>query len=315
MGGAVGRIASAGSVTRGFESGAGVREEINGVDWLTATASTISVRRSRATLLTFGALAWSGFRRHATYRQASVAGAFTNVVFGFLRCYVLLAVAAGAVGGRPGGYDARQLAMFVWVGQGLLAVVALWSWSELADRIRTGDISADLLRPVHPVIGYLAPDLGRAGYTVLARFVPPLVVGAIVFDLYVPVRWFTVPLFAVSTALAVVVCFACRFLVNATAYWLADARGPIVLWTVGAGVLAGLYFPLRFLPTWLTVTLWVATPFPSLLQTPLDVLVERDPTPVQVGLVGLQVCWAAALLAACVVVQRRAERKLVAQGG
>jgi ABC-2 type transport system permease protein len=72
---------------------------------------------------------------------------------------------------------------------------------------------------------------------------------------------------------------------------------------------------LRFLPDWLAVTLWVATPMPGLLQTPLDVLIERDPPALQAGLVALQAGWAAILLTACRVVQRRAERRLVAQGG
>jgi ABC-2 type transport system permease protein len=35
----------------------------------------------------------------------------------------------------------------------------------------------------------------------------------------------------------------------------------------------------------------------------------------QAGLVVLQACWAAALLALAALVQRRAERRLVAQGG
>ena len=48
---------------------------------------------------------------------------------------------------------------------------------------------------------------------------------------------------------------------------------------------------------------------------PLDVLVERDPAPLQVGLVAWQVCWAALLLFTCHRVQRRAERRLVVQGG
>ncbi len=61
------------------------------------------------------ALAGAGFRRYATYRQATVAGAFANVVFGFLRSYVLLSV-AGA--GLAAGYDRAQLATFVWVGPG-----------------------------------------------------------------------------------------------------------------------------------------------------------------------------------------------------
>jgi ABC-2 type transport system permease protein len=201
------------------------------------------------------------------------------------------------------------------VGQGLLTVVALWGWTELADRIRSGDVTADLLRPVHPVIGYLAPDLGRAAHAMIFRFLPPLAVGAVFFDLYAPERWFTVPLLAVSILLAVIGSLGLRFLVNATAYWLHDARGPITLWTLSAGILAGLYFPLRFLPDWLAVTFWVATPFPGLLQTPADVLVERDPPLMQVALVALQAVWAVVLLALAAYVQRRAEKRLVAQGG
>lgn len=286
------------------------------MDRLDARVPTISAGRSlRVAVVTFGALAWSGFRRYATYRQATIAGAFTNTVFGFLRCYVLLAVADGAGGGRPAGYDRQQLATFVWLGQGLLTVVAMWGWTDLADRIRTGDVVAELLRPVNPVISYLAPDVGRAGHALLTRFVLPVVTGAIFFDLYVPHRWGTVPLFALSVVLAVVCSFGCRFLVNAVAYWLHDARGPVVLWTLASGVLAGLYFPLRFLPDWAAVTLWVATPLPGLLQTPIDVLLERDPPALQAGLVALQALWAAGLLLLCRLVQRRAERRLVAQGG
>ncbi|MGC1215443.1 MAG: ABC-2 family transporter protein [Micromonospora sp.] len=262
---------------------------------------------------TFWAIAASGFRRYATYRQAAVAGAVTNTVFGFLRCYVFLAVAGAD--GTVAGYDRGQLATFVWVGQGLLAVILLWGWTDLADRIRTGDIAGDLLRPVHPVTSYLATDLGRAGYASISRLLPPVLIGPLFFDVYLPRRWATLPLFVLSVVIAVVLCFGCRYLVNATAYWLQDVRGATILWTLSSGMLAGLYFPLRFVPEWLQATLWFATPFPSLFQTPLDVLVERDRTPVQLGLVGLQLAWAVLILAACRLVQRRAERKLVVQGG
>lgn len=286
---------------------------MGGID---ASVLTISPGRPlRAFITTFGALVWSGFRRYATYRQATIAGSFTNIVFGFLRCYVLLAVADGAAGGRPGGYDSAQLATFVWVGQGLLTVVGIWGPPDLSDRIRTGDIASDLLRPVPPVTAYLAADLGRFGHAVLTRLVGPVIVGAIFFTLTMPTRWQTVPLFLVSVVLATIGSFGCRFLINATAYWLHDARGPLVLWTLGSGVLCGLYFPLRLLPEWLAVTLWLATPFPGLLQTPLDVLVERDPPVPQAALVAVQAVWAVGLLALAAHVQRRAERKLVVQGG
>src|SRR5690606_18901870 len=215
-----------------------LREEGSGVNSLTATGadhtSRILLRLRR--IRSYAHLARSGFRRWATYRQATVAGAVTNTVFGFVRCYVLLAVAAGA-GGVAAGYDAAQLATYVWFGQGLLAVVLLWGWTDLADRIRTGEVATDLLRPVSPIASYLATDLGRAGYALLGRFLPPTLVGLVCFELYLPSRPATWPLFAVSTVLAVLVCFGCRYLVNAAAYWLLDARGVMAAWTVGSGAL------------------------------------------------------------------------------
>jgi ABC-2 type transport system permease protein len=281
---------------------------------LTATEAQHTTRTFLAQIKTFAAVVRSGFRRWATYRQATVAGAVTNTVFGLVRCSVMLAVVAGA-GGVAAGYGPEQLATYVWFGQGLLAVVLLWGWNELADRIRTGDVAADLLRPVSPVVLYLATDLGRAGHAVAFRFLPPVLVGAAAFDLYLPVRPGTWPLFAVSTVLAALTCFGCRYLVNATGYWLLDIRGVTAVWMMTSSVLGGMLFPLRFLPEPVWVLLYVATPFPSVIQIPLDVIVERDPPGVQAGLVGVQAVWAGLVLAACHAVQRRAERRLVIQGG
>ena len=280
----------------------------------TASAARRYADRSQLPLQTFVVLAKAGFRRYSTYRQAAAAGIFTNSVFGFLRCYVLLAVAAGS-GGSVAGYAGPQLVSYVWVGQGLIATVGLWGDVELATRIRTGAVVSDLLRPMHPVATYLATDLGRAGFALLTRFVVPVIVGAVAFDFYAPRKVATYPLAALSIALAVVVCFGCRYVVNATSYWLLDGRGAQIAWTLASSALGGLYFPLRFLPGPLAALLWVATPFPSLLQTPLDVIAERATGTQAVGLVALQAAWAAGMVTLAVFVQRRGEHKLVVQGG
>jgi viologen exporter family transport system permease protein len=269
-----------------------------------------------ATLVTTGrtvvAIAGAGFRRFATYRQATVAGAFANIVFGFLRCYVLLSV-AGA--GRAAGYDGAQLATFVWAGQGLLAVVNFWGATDLAERVRSGDVVADLLRPVDLMVAYFATDLGRAGYAMLTRFVAPVVAGMLAFDLYLPAHPITYVLFALSVGLAVVVCSTCRYLVELTAFWLLDVRGVYLVWLFASGAGGGLFFPLPFLPDWLVIVLWLTTPLPSLLQAPLDVLVERGGTGHSLALVAGQAVWMLVMIGVARAVQRRALRRLVIQGG
>lgn len=259
------------------------------------------------------ALARAEFRRYVTYRQATLAGAFTNTVFGVMRCYVLLAVAA--VTGQVAGYTPSQVVTFVWVGQGLLAVVNYWGQQELPERVRSGQVVSDLLRPVDLMAAFVAADVGRAGHAVLTRFVVPVAVGMLAFDFFLPTRVVTYPLFAVSVVLAVLVCSACRYLVSLTSFWLLDIRGVQMLWMAASGVCSGLYFPVTMLPDWLVTLIWVGTPFPALLQAPADVLIERGGTGHGLVLVAGQVAWLVVLVRVARLVQRRALRKLVVQGG
>ena len=260
------------------------------------------------------ALAIAGFRRYATYRQAAAAAIVTNSIFGFLRCAILFAVVDA--GSRVvAGYDEPRLATFVWAGQGLIGTVLIWAPTDLADRIRTGDVVMDLLRPVDPVWQQLAGDLGRAAHASFTRFVGPVAVGALFFHLRVPSRPATYVLFGCSVLMATIVSFGCRFLVNAAAYWLLDARGPQVAWTLLSGFLGGLYFPLWFLPPAVSLALVAGLPFASTIQIPLDVLVERGGAATQLALLGVQAGWAVVMLALCHWVQGRGERKLVVQGG
>jgi ABC-2 type transport system permease protein len=251
----------------------------------------------------------AGFDRYATYRTASLAGMTTNSVFGLLRAAVLLAVVGAA--GPVAGYDAATVVTYVWLGQGLLGVVDLWGVGELAERIRTGAFAVDLSRPWDLQAALLATDLGRAGFAVLVRFVPPVVLGAAFFPFRAPAAALTWPAFAASVLLAVVVCQQFRFLLDLSAFWLLDARGVRAVWAVASGVLCGLVAPLAFLPAGARAAL-AASPFPAMMQTPIDVFTERGAAgPLLAG----QLLWAVLLVAAGRLVLHRATRRLVVQGG
>ncbi|MGH3776154.1 MAG: ABC transporter permease [Pseudonocardiaceae bacterium] len=251
----------------------------------------------------------AGFRRYSTYWQAVVAGLATNVVFGFMRCAVLLTVFAGSA--QVAGYDPSRTVTFVWIGQGLIAVVAIWGNSDFGERVRSGDIAIDLLRPVDLQTALLAEDLGRAGFALLTRFSGPLLVGLAFFDLTLPgsvIRWAA---FGLSVLLAILVSFAIRFLLNLVAFWLLDWRGLLALHAAIASVLAGLVIPIAFFPGWARTVIW-ATPFPAILQAPIDIAIGAGAA---LLLLAHQLAWAVALLAVGRLVLARAVRKLVIQGG
>jgi ABC-2 type transport system permease protein len=250
-----------------------------------------------------------GFRRWSAYGLATFGAAFTNCVFGLIRSAVMIAV-VGTAGGTLAGYDRATTATYVWLGQALIGPVMLFTWTELAQRIRSGDIAVDLARPVDPMLSYLAADLGRAAFSVLPRGIPPLLAGLLITGLTLPHTAAPYALGAVSVAIACALSFACRWLVNLSAFWLLDLRGPMTLYLVLSGVLCGLVVPVRWFPHWLAVVA-AATPFPSLLQAPIDVLTGKA----GLSTVLTQALWLLGLLGLGRAVFALGTRKLVVQGG
>lgn len=263
----------------------------------------------------YAAVAARSFRRFSTYRVATLAGIFTNSVFGVIYSYAYLALWHQ----RPdaGGYDATDAVTYVWLGQALLMTVALWgggTTDDLADRIRTGDVAIDLYRPVGLIGWYLAGDLGRATYHALTRGVVPTILGVLLFRIALPASPAAALGFVVSVTLAVVTSFAIRFLVACTAFWSLDQTGVRMLSGVLAIFLSGMTLPLVIFPEPLR-SIALALPWASYLQTPADIwLGHRSGAGIVSGL-AVQALWIAVLLALCQVVLGAATRKVVVQGG
>ena len=263
----------------------------------------------------YAAVAARSFRRFSTYRAATVAGIFTNSVFGLIYTYAYKALWEQHQ--HAGGYDVTDAVTYVWIGQALLMTVALGgggTTDDLAQRIRTGDVAVDLYRPVGLIGWYLAGDLGRATYHFLARGLGPTVLGLVLFHIALPDGPVASVAFLVSLVLAVVTSFAIRFLVACTAFWLLDQTGVRTLSGVLAIFWSGMVLPLVIFPEPLR-SIALALPWASYLQTPADIWLGHRTGAALVTGIGAQVLWAAVLLAACQAVLGAATRKVVVQGG
>jgi ABC-2 type transport system permease protein len=260
----------------------------------------------------FFELARRGYRRYAAYPGATWAGVVTNTVSGLITAYVFLAVFRERE--TVGSYDARDAVTYVWLAQGLLMTVYLYGWNEVALRVRSGDVAADLQRPLDLQAYWLAQDLGRALYHGIFRGVPPFLVGALLFDVLAPGGLGVWLAFLVSVTLAVVVSFAFRFLYNLAAFWVLDVRGVSVLASVASAFFSGQYVALAFYPEWLKVLAW-SLPFAAMIQAPIEVFLGHVRGVQLAGLLALQAFWAVALLLLGRALLGAGLRKLVVQGG
>ena len=266
------------------------------------------------------ALYWAivvrSFRRYATYRIATASGTFTNTVFGFIFCGVYLTLWQQRPG--LGGYDVSAALTFVWLQQALLAPIGTFgggstATGELGERVRTGAVAVDLYRPVSLLGWWLAVDLGRAAFQLLARGGLPLLVGSLVFDLSYPDGVLGWVAFAVSVTLAVLISFAIRYLIALSGFWLNDSRGAEQVLVVASLFFSGTVLPLVVFPGWLG-DFARATPWAGTLQVPVDIWLGRQPGGV-LGGYAFQTGWAVALLLLGWWLTRSATRKVVIAGG
>jgi ABC-2 type transport system permease protein len=255
------------------------------------------------------------FRRYSTYTAATLAGVFTNSVFGVIISFVYIAV--WKENPDAGGYDVTDALTFAWLAQAMIMTVAIFaggSTDDVADRIRTGDVAIDLYRPVSFLGWWLATDLGRATYHLLSRGVAPTVVGALLFDLRYPDSVLTALAFLVSVTLAVVVSFGVRMLVAMSAFWLLDQTGVANLAMLFAVFFSGLAVPLVLFPGW-TRDVVMLLPWSAFVQVPADIWLGQRTGMRVLGGLAFQAGWAAMLLLVAGGVLRLAKRKVVVQGG
>jgi ABC-2 type transport system permease protein len=252
-------------------------------------------------------------RRLATYRAATLAGVVTNTIFGFILSYVLLAVFRE----RPeiDGFDAVDAVTFTFVTQGMLMVVGIFGTDlEQAERVRTGEVALDLCRPYDYQGWWAAVAYGRALYYSWARGIPPFVAGALVLTVRLPPDAWTWAAFVGAVALAVGVAFGWAFLLQLTAFWILDVRGPNQLGWVTAQFLSGTFVPLFLFPDGIERVVRLL-PFASIVQLPVEVFLGRHAGWDLLGVYATQAAWLIGLAAAGRLVLARAVHKVVVQGG
>jgi ABC-2 type transport system permease protein len=255
-------------------------------------------------------------RRLRAYRVATVAGIVTNTVFGYILAYVLVAaVRDGPVASvGAGGFGAEDAATFTFVGQGMLMVVGIFGTLEMAERVMTGEVALELAKPYDYQAWWAAVAFGKAAFYLWARGIAPFALGALAFDLRLPPDAWLWPAFLLAVALAVGLAFAWGFLLQMTAFWIVDVRGPNQLGWVTSQLLAGTFVPLALFPDG-AERLVRLLPFASMMQVPVEVFLGDHRGLDLLAAYGVQAAWLAALVALGRVVLARAERRVVIHGG
>jgi ABC-2 type transport system permease protein len=253
------------------------------------------------------------FQRRAAYRLANFTGAGVNFFFLLVHTQVLL----GFFRARPNaaGWEPNDAVLYFAASESLLMVIGIFPdyRYNLAERVRTGEIVSDLVRPVGLFWRELAERYGTGAHFLLTRAPAVFAAGWLVYGLTPPLRP-ELLLFPISLALALAVSAGLWFIACSSAFWRESAAGELNAVVFVNTFLGGVFVPIDFYPP--VMRLFAdALPFRATLYTPVAILTGKLTDGALVYGIAHQVVWAVLLAAISLQLESRGLRRLAAQGG
>jgi ABC-2 type transport system permease protein len=226
---------------------------------------------------------------------------------------VVWSTIAASQGGAVGGYTPGAFAAYyiVWtLVRNMNIVFTPYGWEH---RIRQGELSAALLRPLHPLHFDIA-FFGGWKLVVIVLWLPIAAVLALIFRPELSPSWLEIGVFAVAIWGAYLIRTMFLWLLGLLTFWTTRVSAIYELYFALELLLSGRLVPMSLMPDW-AQRLADFLPFRWTFGFPIEALVgQLSPTQL-IGGLAAQVLWVAAGAGLVALVWRAAIRNYTAVGG
>jgi ABC-2 type transport system permease protein len=231
------------------------------------------------------------------YRAAAIAGFATQCWWGFIKVMVFAAFFASTTAHQP--IDFGQAVTYTWLGQAFLALLPWAGDPDIAEMVRTGNVSYERLRPLDTYFYWYA----RAMAWMAARAVPRSAMMFVLAAVLVPIMglgdWRLRMPASPACALLFVIAMACVLMLASALVMLINILTVVTLSDRGANaiavplvlILSGSIVPLPFFPNWMQPFLFLQ-PFAGLVDIPYRIYFGNLSGWTALAAVALALVWA-----------------------
>ena len=215
-------------------------------------------------------------------------------------------------GGTVGGLTPGQLAAYyiVWTGVRNMNIVFTpygWGW-----RIREGQLSGQLLRPLHP-IHYDVAGFAGGKFIWILFYLPIAVALTLLFDPTFDVRPLEIAVFLVAIWGAYLIRTFNQSALGLVTFWTTRVGALFQLYIMLELLLSGRLVPLTLMPDWVQTLAWFL-PFQWTFYFPIQALVGEYSNARLAGGLGMQLFWTLVGIGLFSLVWRYAIRRYTAVG-
>ena len=257
------------------------------------------------------------FRRNTIYRVEWLFSIFRSILSIWIEVAIwkaLLSQNIASAVNTVSPVTTADMVTYLIVAHAIGRLMAVYISFDIENRLRSGDIALDLLKPVGIQYLLLGRSLGETAADFVFRTLPVTIIAAAVWGIQPPQSIFSCIFFICATALGVMLSYAIGYLLGLIGFWIFRTKDMWFLLEVVMRVLGGAFIPYWFLPRWLS-NIGKFLPFHLLGYTPVGLYMGKILPGDAVTYFISGTIWVAFLWSLVIVLWKRAVNRLVIQGG
>ncbi|QYO75789.1 ABC transporter permease [Devosia salina] len=263
-------------------------------------------------LSAYPAFTATAFQSRLAYRNQVWSGVFGELVATF--AFIAVWTAAFASTGSVDGVTLPDMVTYVLIAGPLLHWNTTPFIRDVGEAIRTGNVTAYLLKPLHYPGLLLFNQLGNSAFEQLTITLPVLVIVALTVGLLPPAGAAHAMLFLLYWAISWVMLFLIATIIGLLAFWVLTAFALDWFLRGIMAVASGAIVPLWFMPAPLAAVLG-KLPFAWVSYYPSAVYLGKLDLPAALLHLGLGLVWLVVLGGFLAWLWSRARHRLIVQGG
>ncbi len=250
------------------------------------------------------------------YRMASVTALTTQLIWGLMECLAYKAIAEASGGNLPMDYS--SIVTYIWLKQALLALFYTWaSDNDLFAMITNGNIAYEMCRPVSIYSMWFSRVFGARIAEAIMRCIPVLLCAFLMpkpFRMTLSVNGVSFLLFWVTLLLALGITITFIMLVFMLCFFTISPQGWRMVMTGAVEFLSGGVIPLPFFPK-KYLFLVEMSPFAYMQNVPFRIYSGDLAGEEIYQCILRQIFWLVTLMFLGIIIWKKAEKRVVVQGG
>ncbi|MBR9682081.1 MAG: hypothetical protein GOV02_00205 [Candidatus Aenigmarchaeota archaeon] len=239
----------------------------------------------------------------------SLTGSILSVI---LLWYLWTAIFASSVETTVAGFTLPAIITYMIISTAIRAPNSTYFEHGIETDVRTGFIATQMVKPyTYPIYQFFV-GLGESMYKLIILTVPMLLLGILFFNLSLPANTLA---FSISAILGFIINFSMALITGLWAFWTSgNIWGLRHSRQILSDMISGAIIPLSFFPLWLA-NIANLLPFKAIYSIPLSIYVGHITGNEIYYAILQQLFWVGLFLVMIVIIWKRAEKRVVSQGG